>query len=94
MDQWLYEKYHEDMYYLTHFYKTGEKLREITDIAKANEFAWPLVPKPIPRFFPYSNKESRNGIVIEFNRATVKPLPKNFSENHIQTYHDKRIGAK
>lgn len=94
LDQWLFEKYREDMYYLTNYYKTGEKLREITDFAKANEFAWPLVPKPIPKFFPYANKETRKGIVIEFNRANVKPLPKNFLETHIQTYHDKGIRSK
>lgn len=72
------------MFYLTHYYKTGEKLKEITDISKANEFSWPLVPKEIPHFFPYANKETRKGIVIEFNRAPVKPLPRNFSVKLLQ----------
>lgn len=92
LDRWLYEKYREDMYYLTHFYKTGEKLKEITDIAKAHEFTWPLKPKVIPSFFPVANKETRRGIVIEFNKTTLKTLSKNFLPTDIQNYHGKGIG--
>lgn len=67
MDVWLDEQYRSDMFYLTHYYKTGEKLKEITDIAKANEFTWRLDDLKIPKFTPYANLESRSGIVIDFD---------------------------
>jgi hypothetical protein len=67
LDEWLTNKYTTDMLYLTHYYKTGEKLKEVTDIALANEFTWPLSEKEIPMFTPYPNPETRNGIVIDFD---------------------------
>jgi hypothetical protein len=66
LDKWLFEKYRLDMFYLTHYYKTGEKLKEITDFALAHQFTWPLVEKKIPEFIPYANPETRRGIVIDF----------------------------
>lgn len=67
LDGWLYSKYIEDMFYLTHYYKTGEKLKEITDISLAYSFTKLLQPLEIPKFEAYANEESRNGIVIAFN---------------------------
>jgi len=67
LDGWLYAKYIEDMFYLTHYYKTGEKLKQITDISLAYSFTKPLKPLKIPKFEAYANAESRNGIVIDFN---------------------------
>jgi hypothetical protein len=69
LDKWLFEKYREDMFYLTHFYKTGEKLKEITDFARSHEFIWPLEEKEVPAFTAYPNEESRNGIVVDFTNA-------------------------
>jgi hypothetical protein len=66
LDEWYTEKYRLDMFYLTHFYKTGEKLKEITDISRAYEFTWPLVEKEIPVFTPRASPETRRGIVIDF----------------------------
>jgi len=76
LDQWLFEKYRLDMFYLTHYYKTGEKLKEITNIALAHQFTWPLVEKKIPEFIPYANPETRRGIVIDFTND-VKAIKKN-----------------
>jgi hypothetical protein len=72
LDEWLFKKYTEDMYYLTHFYKTGEKLKEITDIGRVYKFSRPLMEKEIPNFTPWANPESRRGIVIDFTNATTK----------------------
>ncbi len=72
LDEWLYKEYTEDMYYLTHFYKTGEKLKVITDIGRVYEFIRPLVEKEIPGFLPWANPESRRGIVIDFTNAVTK----------------------
>lgn len=66
LDQWLTDKYKEDMYYLTHFYKTGEKVKEITQVALDNAFIEKLVPKEIPKFTPFAISGSRDGIVIDF----------------------------
>jgi hypothetical protein len=70
LDEWLFEKYRLDMFYLTHYYKTGEKLKEITDIAVAHKFTWPLKEKNIPEFVPFANPETRRGIVIDFTNET------------------------
>jgi hypothetical protein len=70
LDDWLTKKYTEDMYYLTHFYKTGEKLKEITDISRAYEFTRPLTEKMVPAIIPRPNPETRRGIVIDFTNAT------------------------
>jgi hypothetical protein len=72
LDEWLSEKYRVDMFYLTHYYKTGEKLKEITDISLAYQFTWPLVEKKIPSFVPWANPETRRGIVIDFTNLTKK----------------------
>jgi hypothetical protein len=72
LDQWLSEKYRVDMFYLTHYYKTGEKLKEITDISLAYPFTWPLVEKKIPLFVPRANPETRRGIVIDFTDSVKK----------------------
>jgi hypothetical protein len=70
LDEWLAEKYRMDMFYLTHYYKTGEKLKEITDISLAYRFTWPLLEKKVPAFIPRPNPETRRGIVIDFTNAT------------------------
>ncbi len=67
--QWLYVKYREDMFFLTNFYKTGEKNKIVTDIALTYEFTWPLVRKDWPKFTPEASKETRRGIVIDFSKA-------------------------
>jgi len=72
LDTWYFEKYKEDMYYLTHFYKTGEKLKVVTDVGKLYEFNRPLMEKNIPTFFPRANSESRRGIVIDFTNSTKR----------------------
>lgn len=74
LDQWLFEKYRLDMFYLTHYYKTGDKLKAITDVSLAYQFTWPLVEKNIPEFIPYANPETRRGIVIDFTNLTAKGL--------------------
>lgn len=64
LDEWLEREYTQDMLYLTHFYKTGEKLKEVTAVAKLYRFDTRLIPKKIPVFEPYASLEARNGIVI------------------------------
>jgi hypothetical protein len=66
LDRWLSRKYVIDMLYLTHFYKTGEKLKRITQIAKAYPFKRELEIKDIPRFTPNAHERTRNGLVISF----------------------------
>ncbi len=66
LDKWLTEKYVLDMLYLTHFYKTGEKLKRITKLAKAYPFERKLQTKRIPKFVPQSAERTRNGLVISF----------------------------
>lgn len=67
LDNWLRQKYIIDMLYLTHFYKTGEKLKKITAVAKAYPFRRDLIPLEIPPFIPNASVKSRNGIVINFS---------------------------
>lgn len=69
LDTWLTEKYIEDMSYLTHFYKTNEKLKEITDISRAYQFNRALMVKEFPSFTAWANTETRRGIVIDFTNA-------------------------
>jgi hypothetical protein len=66
LDNWLSQKYIIDMLYLTHFYKTGEKLKQITTIAKAYPFKRELEVQPIPAFTPAAGTHTRNGLVISF----------------------------
>lgn len=68
LDQWLYDKYIKDMAYLTHFYKTGEKIKYITPISLQFSFNEPLAPKVIPDFVPVKDEKTRNGIVIDFDK--------------------------
>jgi hypothetical protein len=63
---WLYKNYREDMLYLTNFYLTGEKVKEITPLALAHSFIQPFVIKDIPAFVPKPIPGTRNGIVIDF----------------------------
>jgi Zn-dependent peptidase ImmA (M78 family) len=66
LDRWLSQKYIIDMLYLTHFYKTGEKLKKITAVAKAYPFKRELESKPVPPFTPVAGTHTRNGLVISF----------------------------
>lgn len=66
LDKWLSRKYVIDMLYLTHFYKTGEKLKKITSVAKAYPFKRELESKSIPSFTPAAGTHTRNGLVISF----------------------------
>lgn len=67
LDNWLFEKYQKDMMFLTHFYKTGEKVRTITQIAIDHAFILSLEAKAIPKtFVPTTIEGTRNGIVIDF----------------------------
>jgi hypothetical protein len=65
-DKWLSKKYVIDMLYLTHFYKTGEKLKRITEVAKAYPFKRELETTAVPFFTPTAGTRTRNGIVISF----------------------------
>ena len=66
LDKWLSDKYILDMMFLTHFYKTGEKLKRITSIAKSYPFNRKLEPCDIPAFEATAAKRTRNGLVIAF----------------------------
>ncbi|MES2331618.1 MAG: hypothetical protein V4539_18575 [Bacteroidota bacterium] len=66
LDAWLSKQYVLDMFYLTHFYKTGKKLKHITAVAKAYPFNRDLKLMPIPKFNPEASGITRNGIVIAF----------------------------
>jgi hypothetical protein len=66
LDKWLSRKYVIDMLYLTHFYKTGQKLKTITAVAKAYPFKRDLASKDIPPFTPTAGTHTRNGLVIAF----------------------------
>ena len=67
LDNWLFEKYAADMMLLTHFYKTGEKVREVTPIAIQYAYINSLEAKPVPKtFIPTTIEGTRNGIVIDF----------------------------
>lgn len=66
LDTWLHKKYILDMLFLTHFYKTGQKLKRVTAVAKAYEFNRQLVEKDIPPFTPTQLNRTRNGLVIAF----------------------------
>ena len=67
LDNWLTKKYVVDMLYLTHFYKTGKKLKRITRIAKAYPFKKALTVMAIPEFTPAASHHTRNGLVIAFD---------------------------
>ena len=66
LDKWLSRKYIIDMLYLTHFYKTGEKLKKISAVAKAYPFKRELESRAIPAFVPVAGTHTRNGLVISF----------------------------
>lgn len=63
---WLFDNYQKDMYYLTHFYKTGEKVKEVTPTALKYAHIKLLRPKEIPKFIPVASERSRQGLVINF----------------------------
>ncbi|MEP7110165.1 MAG: hypothetical protein ABI760_19370 [Ferruginibacter sp.] len=67
LDNWLSQKYILDMLYLTHFYKTGKKLKHITSLAKAYPFKRELSIISLPSFVPAAGDRTRNGIVINFD---------------------------
>jgi hypothetical protein len=67
LETWLYDKYIKDMTYLTHFYKTGEKVKFITPISLQFSFTSALISKEVPSFIPKKDEITRNGIVIDFN---------------------------
>ncbi len=67
LDKWLSKKYVLDMLYLTHFYKTGKKLKRVTKVAKAYSFKRNLTIISIPLFTPVSGSRTRNGLVISFD---------------------------
>jgi len=66
LKDWLFNNYREDMLYLTNFYLTGEKKREITALALAHSWIRPLDIREIPKFVPEPIEGTRNGIVIDF----------------------------
>lgn len=66
LDTWLTRKYIIDMLYLTHFYKTGEKLKRITQVARAYPFRRQLESKEIPPMAIRASEMTRNGLVISF----------------------------
>lgn len=66
LDGWLRQKYIIDMFYLTHFYKTGQKLKRITEVAKTYIFNKELEVREIPEFTPNASNRTRNGLVISF----------------------------
>jgi len=67
LKKWLEDKYILDMIHLTYFYKTGNKLRLITDDIMVKAYKRSLVSKEFPIITPQSQKLSRNGIVIDFS---------------------------
>lgn len=66
LKNWLEKKYILDMFYLTHFYRTGEKLRVINDDDLKQSFSKPLNNIHIPKIIPVPQTLTRNGIVIDF----------------------------
>lgn len=67
LDNWLFDKYRMDAYYLTHFYKTGEKVKEVTPISIKYAVIKPLEAKIVPpTFIPTTIEGSRDGLVIDF----------------------------
>lgn len=65
-DKWLFELYAEDIYYLTNYYKTGQKLKERTEISEIYKFSKPLISLEFPNFQATRNEKTRDGIVIDF----------------------------
>lgn len=66
LNEWLHNNYVLDMLYLTHFYKTGEKLKKVSEYSLQQVFDDKLIRKSIPNFSVYSQSITRNGIVIDF----------------------------
>jgi hypothetical protein len=69
LDEWLLTQYIVDMRYLTHFYLTGEKTKDLSASQLSHihinyPFRTYLVPMEIPLFSPQAFEKSRNGIVI------------------------------
>ncbi len=67
LNSWLTKEYIRDMIYLTHFYKTGKKLRRMTKEARDFPFKRALQETPLPTFTPTAGTRTRNGIVISFD---------------------------
>lgn len=66
LDEWLDEKYLDDMMSLIHFYKTGEKIKHIKHVKGDDLINEQLVTSPIPQFNPHADIQTRNGLVISF----------------------------
>lgn len=66
LKQWLENKFEEDLLYLTYFYKTGEKNKNIKKLEDKYSFNKSLECKEIPKIKVKSQKLTRNGIVINF----------------------------
>jgi len=67
LNSWLSKEYIRDMIYLTHFYKTGKKLKKMTKEAKDFPFKRKLEEVKLPLFNPVADTKTRNGIVISFD---------------------------
>jgi hypothetical protein len=67
LDKWLSTKYVEDMMLLTHFYLTGEKIKDVSGATLNYPFKRELVENKIPPFVTKKSEKRRNGIVINFD---------------------------
>jgi len=67
LKNWLQAKFEEDIILLINFYKTGEKIKDLSKVNKDYSYKKELVSKLIPAFEPKSQQLTRDGIVINFN---------------------------
>jgi hypothetical protein len=67
LNKWLTKEYIRDMIYLTHFYKTGKKLKRMSKEARDFPFTRALQEMPLPSFTPKAAPRTRNGIVISID---------------------------
>jgi hypothetical protein len=63
---WIQGKFEKDLMFLTNFYVTGKKIKDVNMISRKYKIDRQIEPKKLPSFDVKKQELTRNGIVISF----------------------------
>jgi hypothetical protein len=66
LKDWLQRKFELDLMFLTNFYATGKKIKDVAKISRKYKIDRQIEPKKLPSFDVKKQELTRNGIVISF----------------------------